>query len=435
MSLAPDRYLGVWTLGLIGLNSVIGAGFFVLPAVFYAYVGPLAPWLIAVVGVGLLPIGFCFAEVGSRFRGTGGPYLYIRSAFGPFAGFEASALLWVTRITAHASVLSAMTIVLGTLVPWAADGLGRLGIIGVVTGIVTVVNVAGTKPAAWFLNAVSVFKFVPIVVFVAIGLPQMEWATLEPSAWPRFDAWATAALLVAFALSGFELVGVPAGEARDPQRHVPVALVTVVAVATTVMVLANLVTIGLLGDPTKHDAPMASAAGVLLGQFGIILIVCTAIAAAVGHNMGSLLIASRILYGMAEHGDLPPAFARLDRRYRTPALAIAVSALAIIALAMTNSYATLAILSGLTRLLIFSGVCAATLRLRDTRFAERVPDARYVTPMPRVMPWLGIAAPMLMLGGITVSMLIATVAALLAGAVIYALRHRARRRGAEIPMQ
>ncbi len=104
------RTLGKWDLTSIGINQVIGAGIFVLPASVALLVGqassPLV-WIVAAAVNALIIL--CFAEAGSQFRNAGGPYLYAKAAFGPFAGFEVAWMMFLTRVTSQAALANGFT--------------------------------------------------------------------------------------------------------------------------------------------------------------------------------------------------------------------------------------------------------------------------------------------------------------------------------------
>ena len=100
------RELGRWDLTAIGINQVIGGAVFAMPAALAALVGGWSPFLIVAVGVASLLIAATFAEVGSRFDSTGGPYLYTKAAFGRFAAFEVGWMQWFTRVASWASVVN-----------------------------------------------------------------------------------------------------------------------------------------------------------------------------------------------------------------------------------------------------------------------------------------------------------------------------------------
>ena len=132
----------------------------------------------------------------------------------------------------------------------------------------------------------------------------------------------TAALLLIFVYGGFDVVPVPAGEALDPRRHVPFALVMTIVSVTAVMTLAQLVAQGVLPDLGAHATPIADAAAVLLGAGGALLIGVGSVVSMTGNNAGQVLSGSRMLFALAEHGELPAFFGRIHPRYRTPANAI-----------------------------------------------------------------------------------------------------------------
>ena len=112
------RSLRRWDLVALVINSVVGAGIFGLPSQAYALAGTfsLAAYAVAAVAIGLIVL--CFAEVGSRFDGAGGPYLYVREALGPALGFQVGWLHIWTRLLSAAAVLNVLTSYLERLLPW-----------------------------------------------------------------------------------------------------------------------------------------------------------------------------------------------------------------------------------------------------------------------------------------------------------------------------
>ena len=112
-------------------------------------------------------------------------------------------------------------------------------------------------------------------------------------------------------------------------------------------------------------------------------------------------IASRTLFALAENGELPRFLARVHPRYRTPANAIVFSTLVALALALSGSFATLAAANAVARLVIYTGTCAATLRLRDKRFSAVAGPATFTTPMGSLVPVLAIGVSLLILAGAT----------------------------------
>src|SRR5258707_2020340 len=129
------RELGRWDLTAIGINQVIGGAVFAMPAALAAIVGGWSPFLIVGVGFASLLIALTFGEVASRFDGTGGAYLYTRTAFGRFAGFEVGWMLWFTRVASWAAVINVLVSSLGFYWPAITVGARRAALITTVTAI------------------------------------------------------------------------------------------------------------------------------------------------------------------------------------------------------------------------------------------------------------------------------------------------------------
>src|SRR5215471_2545652 len=123
------RSLGRWDVVAVCLNGVIGAGIFGLPSKVFDLSGNYSLLAFAVCAICVSVIVLSFAEVASRFSGTGGPYLFARATFGPAAGFTVGWLVWVARVTSFAANCSLLPDYLGFFFPAAASGLPRAAII------------------------------------------------------------------------------------------------------------------------------------------------------------------------------------------------------------------------------------------------------------------------------------------------------------------
>jgi amino acid transporter len=112
----------------------------------------------------------CFAEVGSRFDETGGPYLYARTAFGPTVGFEIGWLMWLARLTAFAANCNLLVNYLTYFWTGDASTFWKPTIIISVVAALTVINILGVRQAAIVSNGFTIGKLVPMIIFVAAGL-------------------------------------------------------------------------------------------------------------------------------------------------------------------------------------------------------------------------------------------------------------------------
>jgi APA family basic amino acid/polyamine antiporter len=416
------RALGRWDLTAIGVNQVIGGAIFLVPSQIAAQIGAWSPIGFVLMGIATLAVALCFAEVGSRFDRTGGPYVYTRAAFGPFVAFEVGWMQWFTRAASQASVMAGIAVALGYYWPAVKSGWPRGTVLVGITSALAWVNVRGIRQSAWVVNALTIGKLLPLALFIGVGLFFIQpdrLTTLPPIS---INQVSTAALLLIFIFGGFDVVGTPAGEAVDPRRHVPFALVTTIFAVMTIMTLAQIVAQGVLPDLAPHATPIADAAAVFLGSAGALLVGAGSVVSMTGNNAGQVLSGSRMLFALAEHGELPAIFARIHPRFRTPANAVLFTSAVAVLLALSGSWEKLAVVSSVARLVTYAGVSAATLRLRAPRFAQSVPSAAFVAPLGPVVPLVAIAMSLGVAAGATRAQLVGGLAALAVGAILYAIR-------------
>ena len=154
------------------------------------------------------------------------------------------------------------------------------------------------------------------------------------------------------------------------------------------------------------------------------MITLGAVFSTTGNNMGGALSGSRNLFALAEQGDLPPFFGRVHRSFRTPMNAILVTSGVALVLALSGTFQTMAAASAISRLVVYVATCAATLRLRSARFRDLVNPPVFVAPFGPVIPLAAIAIAMTILAGATPLQLRNGAAALVVGAILYAIAVR-----------
>jgi APA family basic amino acid/polyamine antiporter len=421
------RALGRWDLTAIGVNQVIGGAIFLWPAQVAARIGAWSPIAFVLVGLLSLSVALCFAEVSSRFEVTGGPFLYTRAAFGDFIGFEVGWMQWFSRATSQASIMAATAVALGYYWPGLTTGrLRDVFLIGLTVGLAWI-NIRGIRQSSWVVNALTVGKLVPLAIFIAVGVAFVEPARLTTLP-PMTTRQALAAgLLLIFVYGGYEVVPVPAGEAVNPRRDVPFAMVATIVSAAVIMTLMQIVAQGVLGDVAAHSTPIADAAAVFLGAAGGLLIGVGSVVSMTGNNAGQVLNGSRMLFALAEHGQLPAFFGRLHPRFCTPVNAILFTSAVALALALSGSFVAIAVVSALARLLMYAGSAAATLRLRSPAFDDAVLPAAFVAPLGPFVPLVAIAVCVGIALGATREQLMGGAAALGGGALLFVVMRGAAR--------
>lgn len=357
------RAIGRWALTAAVINSVIGSGVFGLPSQLAAFAGQWSPVTVLIAGVCIFAIVLCFAEVGSRFDGAGGPYLYTREAFGPALGFQVGWLHIWTRVISCAAVLNVLSSYTAPLVPWAGTPAGRASVmIGAMT-LVTAVNLVGVRQAAWTVNAFTIAKLLPLLLVIVLGLVHFapDVAAGQEVAEPK---WTDAILLLVFGYGGFESAVVAGSESRDPKRDTAFALITAMLAITVIYCLIQVAVIGVLPNAASSKAPIADTLAVLLGPVGLTLGSVAVIVSVYGWLTGFSLMSPRIFYSMAERGELPELLARVHPGWRTPYVAIIVNSVIGLGLGLAGSFGQLATFGAIVRLGIYIATCAALIKLR-----------------------------------------------------------------------
>jgi basic amino acid/polyamine antiporter, APA family len=428
------RELGRWDLTAIGINQVIGGAIFLMPAQVAAQVGNWAPLALVAIGLASMCVALCFAEVGSRFEGTGGPYLYTRAAFGRFVAFEVGWMQWFTRATSQASIANGIALALGFYWPLVTSGAGRAGVISAITLALLWINVRGIKQSAWVVNTLTVGKLVPLFVFIAGGLFYLRPERLGPLPPVTIEQASTGALLLIFTFGGYDVIGVPAGEATNPRQHIPFAFITTMTLVTAVFVLAQVVTMSVLPDVTASRTPMADAAALIFGAAGALMISVGSVVSMTGNNAGQVLTGSRMLFALAENQELPRWFGRIHPRYRTPHNAIVFTSVVALVLMLSGSFVFMAAVSAVARLITYIGACAAMLALRGPRHASHVKPPTFVVPGGLVVPAIAIGSSMLILVMANRQQLLAGIAGLAAGGVLFLLNDRLGRGDSREPL-
>jgi amino acid transporter len=381
------RGISRWDLVAITINTIIGAGIFGLPAKVFAQIGSYS--LFAFVACALI-VGFivlCFAEVASRFRETGGMYLYAREAFGSVVGFEVGWLYWIVRVTTFAANCNLLLAYLGFFVPTANEGVLRVILIGAVVLLLTVVNFIGVRESAIMTNLFTVGKIVPLVIFAAVGLFFIQPENFSFAASPDYNSFASAVLLLIYAYVGFEAAVIPAGETKDPQKNVPFALLTALAFCAVLFIIIQIVAIGTLPELAKSERPLADAAGRFLGSFGAAFIAAGALVSILGNLNGGFLAASRIPFAMSEQRELPEIIGATHAKFKTPYVSLFITAAAMLVLTVQSSFISALTIATITRLIVYATTCAS---LPVFRKRNNVPEAKFIAP-------LGIAAAILSL--------------------------------------
>lgn len=361
------RQLSVGGIWLLAVNGMIGAGIFGVPAGAAALTGIYSPLVFLGCGFLLMAVVLCFAELASNFRGTGGPILYLHTAFGPLAGFQAGWAFYIARATAFAANMNLVVASIAWFWRPAEGGLARVFLLGAIVLLLAVPNIAGTRHGIRSLGILTVLKFLPLLAVAAVGLAWVgpETFPLTTTPLPDYTSFGTAALLVIYAFVGWEGAVVPAGEARDPARDMPRALILAMLVVTVLYILLQVVALAVLPDLAASERALVDVGAILFGPAGALLLTAAVVVSVGGNLASSMTSAPRLTYALARDGSLPAWFGVVHPTARTPARSIAFFSALVFLLGVYGSFVWLAAMSALVRVLIYMACIGAMPRLRS----------------------------------------------------------------------
>ena len=375
------RSVGRWGMIALMVNCVIGSGIFGIPGELIASLGRASPLAMLAAGLGMTVIVLCFAEVAAQFPESGGPYLYVRTAFGRFPGMQVGWFNWLAAVGGAAANTSLFAIYFAGFVPWAAQGWQRAVAITGFVAVPTLVNYIGVQKGSKLSGALAAIKLLALGLLIFLGLVHFSGHSetihlLAGSKWspipvlggtaPGWRAWLDALLVTAFAYGGFENAVMPVGEVENPQRTIPFSLSAAMLICVAVYVLVQFVTVATIGT-APSARPLAAVATVLIGSGGATFIGIAVMVSTYGNVSAHILSGPRLIYSLAAHGEFPAVLRKVHRRFNTPHVAIALFGAFVWLLALTGTFRWILALTAASLMIVYGSTCATLVPLRRQR--------------------------------------------------------------------
>lgn len=378
------RQLGLFDTTMLIMGIVIGSGIFLTTGLMAADIPSasliLLAWLIG--GLHVLTGALTYAELGAAIPTAGGQYVYLREAYGPFAGFLFG---WISFLAYLTGIIAALGVAFaeyfGYFFPAVSTQRVLLnvdtGLFGytytltmgqivavILIGVLSAFNYIGVPFGKIIQNVTTVVKIGGISGFIALGIlfdtgAAVDWS-FNPAgmAFDRLIAGFGVALIsVAWATAGWEEVSFVAGEIKNPGRNIPLALLIGTASITVMYLLVNLIYVRTL--------PVGAMMGVVrVGE------AASAVAVSVAGAMnGTILVGPRVYYAIALDGLFFKRVARVHPRYHTPGTAIVLQTVWASVLALSGTFEDLITFTTFANLILWIGGAAAVFTLR-----KKLPD-------------------------------------------------------------
>lgn len=421
-----NRSLGAFSLVLLGVGAVIGAGLFSITGIAAAeHAGPAIVISFILASIGCAFAGLCFSELASMIPVSGGAYTYTYATLGEFvawiigwalmleyaAGAAVVAISWSAYVVSflHGFNLDLPHSLLAS--PWQPthlpDGTEIYGWINlpplIIIILLSLILIVGVDKSAK-VNAVLVaIKVSVVLIFIGVGFGYIQEANYEPfipentGVFGEFG-WSgilRGAGIVFLAYVGFDAVSTAAQEVKNPQRDLPIGIIGSLGICTLLYVLFALIMVGLVPyDQLNVAAPVAAAINKTPFLWLNGLIKLAIIAGLTSVILVLLLGQSRIFYTMSKDGLLPPVFSIVHSRYHTPWVSNLVLMVLVGGFAAFVPLSLVGQLTSIGTLLAFAIVCASVIVLRKTR-----PDLPrpFRTPLVPWVPLLGIITCLVMM--------------------------------------
>jgi amino acid transporter len=385
-SSALKKDLGLWSLVGIGVGGIIGSGIFGLIAVYGADAGPALTLAIVFVGIIMTMLALIYAELGSRFPLTGGPYSIPRIALGNSAGYLVGWGYFIYAFTGTAAIIDVFVTYLGFYLPGLAVGLtltpAGIGVALVALAIFTVINVWGVKWGGLFGIFTTVAKLIPLILFALVGLIFLNAKNFSPFSPFGWSGIALAMALAVFMFTGFEAVVIPSAEVKNSSKTIPRAMVITMAIVVVVYVLIGIAFVGMINwsglGMSQGDWSFGTGIGSLSSPisdvargagYGLLAAVVTigAVVSTAGAGSDWVLFQGRIPFAMADDGLFPKVMGKVNNKYRTPALSIIfASVLTGIIQVLFPFFPNVVLLASITTLIPYAAAAVSLAILRKT---------------------------------------------------------------------
>ena len=395
-----ERTLGLVPALAIGTGTMVGAGIFVFPGLAAGQAGPAAMLSFAIGAVIALLVALPTSELATAMPESGGGYYFVSRALGPLLGTMVGLGQWLGLVFASAfylmgfgHYLSDLVREVGIDVPVSVVGLA-LGMAVLLTGI----SVTGTENTGDLQNWIVGSLLIILAGFLGhgglnvmgvFGAQRVPEAFFPYGTMPIF----TTAALVFTSYLGFVQIATVAGEIKNPARNLPRSMIGSVLLVGTLYVLTIFVGTSLLGSTqlaAMGETAVVAVGRSIAGTFGAAALLGGGLLATLSSANASILSASRSIYALSRDNLVPDRVERINKRYRTPHVALLLAGGPIAVLILFGRVEVLAEVASLLHLFMYGLICVALLVLRWTDPEGYAPTFR--CPGHPVVPALGALA-------------------------------------------
>ena len=418
------KKLSFISIYFLGINAVIGSGTFLLPAQIYHDMNLMAIFVLLCTAVTVSMIALCYADLSSRFKGSGAAWLYAYHAFGRFTGYELGIFTWFlgcctlgAEIVALLTTLKSFWPALNNSIVYYAIALGLLLLF-------SIINFFGRSLVKVVNNISAAAKMVTLIVFIVVGAFFIRQANFSPvipaaatkGAVPFLQHFGAAFTPIFYLFTGFSFIPIAARQMNNPEKNIPRVLIAVMVSVTILDCLMMIVAIGLVGDKLgTYSTPLASALEHGVGKWGYSFIIVGMLISIFGVAFSASFNAPSLIASLSNEHKLLPAWVGKKNKHDAPWVVIIMTAV-LTGIFVTQSYLFLV---SCTVLASFIQYVPSILAVIKFKHSNEFPNHGFSLPGKYTIPTIALIVSCYMVTNFTPLTLLVGVVVAAIGAVLY----------------
>lgn len=401
-----SRDLSLFSVTMIGVGAMIGAGIFVLTGIASGVAGPAILIAFLLNGIVALFTASAYAELGGSIPEAGGGYLWVKNSLPQPSGFISGWMSWM----AHSVACSLYAVGFGAyfgevllefnISLFLPPEMLKKILAVIIVVIFTFINYKGAKETGKAGNIATVLKISILFLFILLGTKVIfsephRLTHFSPFFSNGFIGILTAMGLTYIAFEGYEIIAQSGEEVKDPAKNIPKAIFISLLIVVPIYIFVAFVALGVVNPEgmtawnflaAKKEVAMVEAAR-NISVWGSALLLFGGLLSTISALNATIYSSSRVSFAMGRDHNLPPVFSRIHERFKTPSGSLVISAILIILMLLFLPIEDIASSADIMFLFLFIFVNVALIHIR-----RKTPELLkgYKSPLFPLFPVVGI---------------------------------------------
>lgn len=419
-----SKKLSFISIYFLGINSVIGSGAFLLPQAIYKDMNLASVLVLLCAAITVSMVALCYADLSSRFTGSGAAWLYSYNAFGRFTGYELGIFTWFLGCcTLSAEVVALLTTLRSFLPIFDNHLVYYVSVFGLIL-LFSLINFFGRTLVKMVDNLSSAAKMITIIIFIVVGAFCIHFANFSPviphaamtGAMPFAKHFGAAFSVVFYMFTGFSFIPIAAKQMTNPEKNIPRVLIAVMVSVTIMYSLMMVVAIGILGTSmANYSTPIANAFETGVGRWGYILVIAGMLISIFGVAFTASFNTPSLIASLASEHAMLPKWIGKRNKHDAPWVAIILTAVVSLIL-VTQSYLFLVSCIVLASFVQYVPSILAVIKFKHT---NEFPNHGFKLPGKYIIPVLALLISCYMVTNFTIKTITVGVVVAVVAAVSY----------------